>query len=118
MNPELEQHLLMVRDRLDDIDEEYSLREAALNLLDALQTINKNFENATPMLNAEGKVVRGMNFASLQIPMSLALGEVVDAPIPCRRLLSGGLAYGPTPEPDDYCGEWAVPGEEFCEDHL
>lgn len=117
MNPELEQHLLMVRDKLEEM-EDTDAREAAMNLLDALETINKNFENATPMLNAEGKVVRGMNFASLQIPMSSALEEIVDAPLPCRYMISGGRAYGPTPEPDEYCGKWAVPCEEFCEEHL
>lgn len=118
MNPELEQHLKMVRDKLDDIDEEYPLREAALNLLDALEKINKNFEGAETLQSERLGRVRGMNYSMVQIPMTSALAEIVDEPEHCQKLLSGGRKYGNAPEPDDFCGNWAMPGEDFCEEHL
>lgn len=117
MSSELEQHLLMVRDRLDDIDEECVLREAALNLLDALETINKNYEKAEMMAGRDG-LVRGLNYSTLQLPIAQALSEVVDAPQSCQKITHRGSMYGPTPEPDESCETWAVPGEEFCEEHL
>lgn len=118
MNPELEQHLKLVRDRLDDIDEEYPLREAALNLLNALETINRNYEGAETVQSESFGRLRGMNYGMVQLPISSALEEIVDAPQYCQKKLFGGRAYSATPEPDEYCENWAVPNEDYCEDHL
>lgn len=118
MNPELEQHLKMMRDWLDEMDEVYALREAATHLLDALEKINQNYEGAETVLSERSGRVRGMNYAMVQAPMTSALEEVVDAPKHCQKKLYGGRAYSATPEPDEYCDNWAVPGEDYCEEHL